>query len=175
MKILLVIDMLKDFMTREGVLYCGENSEKIIPFIKSKIEDFNKKGHKIIYLADSHKEDDKEFEMFPKHCVKGTKGAEILDDLYIKGAPIVEKTRYSGFYKTNLEKLISDEGKGNTEDIEVHVVGVCTNICVMYTVEELRNRDIKTIVYKKGVASFDEEAHKFALNQMKAVLGAEVI
>jgi nicotinamidase/pyrazinamidase len=45
----------------------------------------------------------------------------------------------------------------------------------MYTVEELRNRDIKTIVYKKGVASFDEEAHKFALNQMKAVLGAEVI
>jgi nicotinamidase/pyrazinamidase len=107
--------------------------------------------------------------------VEGTKGAEILDDLYIKGAPIVEKTRYSGFYNTNLEKLISDEGKGNTEDIEVHVVGVCTNICVMYTVEELRNRDIKTIVHKKGVASFDEEAHKFALTQMKDVLGAEVI
>ncbi|MDW7668913.1 MAG: isochorismatase family cysteine hydrolase [Bacillota bacterium] len=171
MKILLVIDMLKDFMDREGVLYCGEDSEKIIPFIKNKIKEFQKDDAPVIYIADNHQEHDKEFEMFPKHCVKGTEGAEILGELLIEDALVVKKSRYSGFFNTNLEELIYKYGK----NIEVHVVGVCTNICVMYTVEELRNRDIDTYVYKDGVASFDIKAHEFALKQMESVLGAKVV
>ncbi len=171
MKILLVIDMLKDFMDSEGVLYCGKESEKIIPFIKNKIQRFQEDDSPVIFIADSHKENDKEFEMFPKHCVKGSEGAEILEELLIENAPVVKKSRYSGFYGTNLEELLYSYGK----DIEVHVVGVCTNICVMYTVEELRNRDIKTFVHKDGVASFDEKAHEFSLSQMESVLGAEII
>jgi len=171
MKILLIIDMLKDFMDSEGALYCGEKSEKIIPFIKNKIQEFQNDKSPIIFIADSHKENDKEFEMFPKHCVKGSKGAEVLEELFVEDITIIKKSRYSGFYNTKLEKLIYSHGK----DIEVHVVGVCTNICVMYTVEELRNRDIKTYVYKDGVASFDPAAHEFALNQMESVLGAEIL
>jgi len=163
--------MLKDFMDSEGVLYCGEDSDKIIPFIKNKIQEFKDDESKVIFIADSHKENDKEFEMFPKHCVKGSDGGKILEELIIENAPVVKKSRYSGFYGTNLEELLYSYG----DDIEVHVVGVCTNICVMYTVEELRNRDIKTYVYKDGVASFDEKAHEFALSQMKSVLGAEII
>jgi|SRR6056297_132897 len=171
MKILLIIDMLKDFMDRDGVLFCGEDSKKIIPFIKNKINKFKSDNFPIIFIADSHEEDDKEFEMFPKHCVKGSKGAEILEELFFKDAPVLKKSRYSGFFNTKLEELLYSYGS----DIEVHVVGVCTNICVMYTVEELRNRDIKTYVYKDGVASFDPAAHEFALNQMESVLGAEIL
>ncbi len=171
MKILLVIDMLKDFMDSEGVLYCGEDSEKIIPFIKNKIQEFQKDDAPVIYIADSHQKHDEEFEMFPRHCVTGTEGAEILEELLMEDALVVEKSRYSGFFNTNLEELINRYGK----NVEVHVVGVCTNICVMYTVEELRNRDIKTYVYKDGVASFDVKAHEFALKQMESVLGAEVV
>ena len=171
MKILLVIDMLKDFMDSEGVLYCGEDSEKIIPFVKNKIQEFKDDNYPVIFIADSHKENDKEFEMFPKHCIKGSEGAKILEELLIEDALVVKKSRYSGFFNTKLEELICSYGK----NVGVHVVGVCTNICVMYTVEELRNRDIKTYVYKDGVASFDLEAHEFALNQMESVLGAEII
>jgi len=163
--------MLKDFMDSEGVLYCGEDSEKIIPFVKNKIQEFKDDNYPVIFIADSHKENDKEFEMFPKHCIKGSEGAKILEELLIEDALVVKKSRYSGFFNTKLEELICSYGK----NVGVHVVGVCTNICVMYTVEELRNRDIKTYVYKDGVASFDLEAHEFALNQMESVLGAEII
>ena len=79
------------------------------------------------------------------------------------------KTRYSGFFRTGLSKILED-----LQPEAVHVVGVCTNICVLYTVEELRNRDYRAIVYQKGVASFDEEAHRWALKQMQAVLGVEL-
>src|SRR6056297_1458755 len=163
--------MLKDFMDSEGVLYCGEDSDKIIPFVKNKIQEFKDDNYPVIFIADSHKENDKEFEMFPKHCIKGSEGAKILEELLIEDALVVKKSRYSGFFNTKLEELICSYGK----NVGVHVVGVCTNICVMYTVEELRNRDIKTYVYKDGVASFDLEAHEFALNQMESVLGAEII
>jgi len=42
-------------------------------------------------------------------------------------------------------------------------------------VESLRNRDYTVRVHKQGVASFDDEAHEFALKQMETVLGAEVV
>ena len=40
MKALFVIDMLKDFINKDGALYCGEQCRKIIPFVKGKIEEF---------------------------------------------------------------------------------------------------------------------------------------
>lgn len=42
---------------------------------------------------------------------------------------VIKKTRYSGFYETELDAVL----KGNLID-KVEVVGVCTSICVMDTV-----------------------------------------
>lgn len=159
--------MLKDFCTKEGSLslnIAGDvYAEEIIPFVVEKVKDFDD----VIFICDNHKSDDLEFARFPLHCVEGTEGAELIEELQpFKGkGTIVLKQRYSGFFDTDLEKII--EGYE-----EFHIVGVCTNICVLYTVEELCNRDKKVILYEKGVASFDQEAHRFALRQMKEVLGA---
>lgn len=166
-KALLIIDMLKDFCVKDGILaldYKGNTyAQPIIPFIAAKASEFKD----IIFICDSHDKDDVEFQRFPKHCIRGTEGAEIIDELKeIKGT-IITKQRYSGFYNTQLAQLIDSFD-------EVHVVGVCTNICVLYTVEELCNRDKKVVVYSDGVASFDPEAHQFALKQMEQVLGAEI-
>ena len=170
-KALLVIDMLKDFIDPDGKLYCGDSSREIIPYVQKLVESFKIAGNDVLFICDSHDENDIEFEKFPAHCVQDTDGAQVVEELngYVDGN-IIRKARYSAFYNTKLEKLLK---KGNYE--EVHVVGVCTNICVMYTVEELCNRDINTIVHIKGVQSFDSEAHKFALQQMKYVLGAKVV
>jgi nicotinamidase-related amidase len=109
--------------------------------------------------------------MFPKHCVKGTRGAEIIDELSVKENDIIiSKTRYSGFYDTNLDKVLKDK-----KIEEVEVVGVCTSICVMDTVGDLRNRDYPVIVRKDGVADFDEEAHLFSLKRMEKIYGAKVL
>ncbi len=173
MDVLLVIDMLNDFIEPDGALYCGPAAEKIVPFVAEKVNQFRTEGKPMIFVADSHEPDDKEFAMFPPHCIMGTQGAQVWGSLWKEGDPLIRKTRYSAFYGTEMDDLLGSYRKEGP--LNVHVVGVCTNICVMYTVEELRNRDIRTIVYKDGVASFDEAAHDFALSQMESVLGAELV
>jgi len=54
------------------------------------------------------------------------------------------------------------------------LVGVCTNICVLYTACDARMRTYDVTVLRDAVASFDPEAHDFALEQMENVLGVEV-
>jgi len=168
---LLIIDMLNDFVNPDGVLYCGERARKIIPYIIELTNTKRKNGAVIIYLADNHAPDDKEFQRFPPHCLKGTKGAEVVSEL--KPAPqdyIVPKQRFSGFFKTNLEEILQKE-----DITTVHVVGVCTSICIMETVSDLCDRDYEVYVHKKGVADFDERAHTFALERMEKILGAKVV
>jgi len=170
-KVLIVVDMLDGFLRPGRALYCGPPSEAIIPFIRRKLEEYGQSGEPVIFVADNHDPDDLEFQRFPKHCVGGSKESEVVSELQglAKNSIYLPKKRYSAFYGTDLEKRL----KKLRPDL-VEVVGVCTNICVLYTVEELRNRDIPTRVYRQGVASFDNEAHEWALKQMQSVLGAEV-
>lgn len=170
MKALLIIDMIKDFINTDGALYCGDTSRKIIPFIQAKIAEFQRSDDLIVFICDSHEEDDLEFKMFPKHSVAGTEGAEIIDELPVREKDvIVRKKRYSAFYGTNLDVILKE-----SDVSEVAVVGVCTSICVMDTAGDLRNRDYEVIVFKKGVADFDQKAHQFALERMSNVYGAKV-
>ncbi len=171
MKALFVIDMLKDFLEKDGALFCGESSREIIPFVKHKIQEFHESGDLVVFICDSHQEDDLEFDMFSKHSVAGTPGAEIIDELAVKpGDVIIRKTRYSAFFHTDLDQRL----QGRNID-EVHVVGVCTSICIMDTVGDLRNRDLKTVVFEAGVADFDPEAHRFSLQRMQKIYGATIL
>ena len=53
--------------------------------------------------------------------------------------------------------------------------GVCTDICVMHTTADARNRDYAVEVASDAVASFDEEAHKWALQHIERILGAKLV
>jgi len=174
-RVLLVIDMLADFLEPSGGLYCGAEAEKIVPFVRGKIDEVIADGGSVIFICDAHEPDDIEFRRFPAHCVKGSGGAEVVEPLRIPnagGARVfnVYKARYSGFYGTRLEDILKE-----LDPAEVEVTGVCTNICVLYTVEELCNRDYAVKVYREGVASFDPGAAAWALDQMEKVLGARVV
>ncbi len=170
-RVLLVIDMLKDFVYDDGALTCGKPAQEIVPYIQKLLAEFRAGGDKIIYLADAHSPDDPEFEMFPPHCIAGTPGAEVIDELKPQpGDLLIHKTRYSGFFRTNLEQVLEE-----LKPDEVHVVGVCTSICVLFTVADLRNRFYPTFVHEKGVADFDPEAHRFSLKHMDKVLGAKIV
>lgn len=174
-RVLLVIDMLNDFIDNNGSLYCGPSAANIVDRVAALVNNFITKDEPIIFIMDAHEPDDLEFTRFPKHCVKGTPGAEIIAELASiaqtgQQVKMIKKNRYSGFYNTDLEELLHQ-----LKPVEVHVVGVCTNICVLYTVEELCNRNYKVVVHRDAVASFDEEAHKWALKQMESVLGATIV
>ena len=167
---LIVVDMLNDFIDEKGALYCGQSARDIIPFVRLRLEAHRRAGSLVVFLHDAHAEDDLEFEKFPKHCVAGTWGSRIIDELAPQeGEKVLSKTRYSGFYGTDLENILEDYSPENVE-----VVGVCTSICVMDTVGGLANRDYKTAVPAAGVADFDAEAHRFALQRMERLYGATI-
>lgn len=163
--------MLKDFIEVDGALETGEPGRAIVNFIKEKIIEYRSKGYPIIYICDSHEIDDKEFDMFPPHCIRNTDGSEIIRELEVlEEDKIIKKRRYSAFYGTDLDLYLREKGVD-----EISLVGVCTNICVLYTAADGRNISYKVNVYKDGVASFDIEAHKFALKELKTTLGCNII
>ncbi|NLP17507.1 MAG: cysteine hydrolase [Firmicutes bacterium] len=167
---LLVIDMLNDFILPEGSLSVGPAGEAIVPLIAQQIKEFREAGEPVIYICDHHRAEDPEFEMFPPHCVQGTPGAEIVEALApVEGELVIFKRRYSAFFATQLDLCLREMGI-----VELLLVGVCTNICVLYTACDARMRTYDVTVLKDAVASFDEEAHDFALAQMENVLGVEV-
>lgn len=174
-RVLLVVDMLNDFIRQDGALYCGERAEEIVPFVEGKVREFVSLGLPVIFIIDAHDPQDLEFKRFPPHCIYGSEGSDVIRELKAQVeeysfAIRVPKNRYSGFFKTNLNSILRD-----LDPKTVEVVGVCTNICVMYTVEELCNRDFDVVVHRDGVTSFDQEAHQWAIKQMSEVLGARVV
>ncbi len=174
MKALMLIDIQNDFAKKGGALYF-DGAENVIPKAVELVKEFKSKGYPIIYTRDFHDEDDYEFKIWGTHCVGGTYGSEFVDELkkelegYEKAIEI-RKKRYSAFYETNLENILKE-----LKPEEIHIVGLVTHICVMFTVEELRNRGYETYVHKDGVDSFDKELHNSALRIMKEVLLAKVI
>ncbi len=167
---LIVADMLNDFLDPKGCLYMGAQAREIIPFVAEKIAAFRTQGV-VIYACDAHAPGDREFLYFPPHAVKGSWGSQIIPELApAPGDYRVDKTRYSAFAQTNLDDILKAE-----QVVVVHVVGVCTSICILETVKELFDRDIPGVVFRQGVADFDPEAHTFALRQMARLFGTKVV
>ncbi len=170
-KALLIIDMLHDFLDKEGSLYIGTNSNKVIQNVMARLKEWRQKESHVIYILDRHLRQDSEFEMFPAHCLAGEWGGEIVDELAPqKEDYLIYKRRYSAFYGTDLDLTLREN---NVQKLEL--AGVCTNICVLYTAADARMRHYDVTVRKSCVASFDQEAHVFALKEMKKTLGINVI
>ena len=165
----LVIDMLRGFLEEGYPLYGGENASRIIPNIRNLLEQELARSSRVFFICDKHDPDDLEFRMFPPHCVAGTAGAEIIPELTKYPGEIIAKKRYSGFFGTSLEARLKE-----LQPEKIIVCGVLTNICVLHTVADARNRDYSVAVPVDGVASSDEEAHRFALAHMEKVLGAKL-
>jgi nicotinamidase-related amidase len=81
----------------------------------------------------------------------------------------MDKTRYSAFAGTDLEIKLRERGIN-----EVHLVGVCTDICVLHTAVDAYNKGFKIVVHREAVASFNQAGHEWALGHFEQSLGAIV-
>jgi len=167
---LLVVDMLVGFLEAGHNLYCGDDARGIIPNVKRLIEDEQARGSKVFFICDTHDPDDLEFRMFPEHCLRGTREAEVIPELAGYEGELLRKRRYSAFYETELENSLAE-----LRPEKVIICGVCTDICVMHTAADARNRDYPVEVHRDCVATFDPEAHRYALQHMEKILGASVV
>ncbi len=168
----LVVDMLKGFLEPGHNLYCGDGCREIIPNISGLLEREREAGSRIVFICDSHDPEDLEFQMFPRHCVKGTAEDEVIPELaeFVTGASVIPKNRYSGFFNTGLASELAEVAPER-----LIVCGVCTDICVLHTTADASNRDYPVEVPTDCVASFDADPHRWALMHMERVLGARLV
>ena len=168
----LVVDMVRGFLEPGHNLYCGDDARSIIGPVRELLRREADNDAAILFISDHHLPDDLEFQMFPVHCVIGTEEPEVIPELseWVTEANVVPKNRYSGFFNTDLSERLAA-----LEPDKVIIYGVCTDICVMHTTSDARNRDYAVEILEDCVASFDGEAHRWALGHIEMILGARVV
>ena len=166
----LVVDMLRAFLEEGNPLYAGEQARRIIPDVQRLIERELAQGSQIFFICDHHDPDDLEFKMFPPHAIAGTAGAEVIPELAKYPGETIPKRRYSAFFDTLLEARLKELKPG-----KLIICGVLTDICVLHTTADARNRDYEVEIPVDCVASSEETAHHFALEHMEKVLGAKLV
>lgn len=145
---ILIVDMLNDFCKPGGAMVL-EGSAVIFDPISQLVEAFRKNRHPVIYVNDCHRPGcyDKEFEKRTPHCIDGTWGAGVIDELKPQeGDYCVKKRRFSGFFQTDLDLILRELGIQT-----VVVTGVVTNICVRSTCHDAFFRGYKVVVPKDCV------------------------
>lgn len=170
LKALIIIDMLNDFVNKDAPLKVPGIENTIKP-IKREIKKIRHSGDHVIYLCDSHTEDDSEFEYFPPHAIKGSPGSEIIDELSPESSDIIiNKKYYSGFYKTDLEDTLNKKGCNS-----VIICGCVINICVLFTAVDAFMRGLDVTVIRDAVASFNKEDHDYMIRYFKEILKIRVL
>lgn len=164
--------MLNDFVL-EGAPLEVPDTRTIIPIIKDEIEMARASGKPVIYICDAHEPEDKEFKKFgwPAHAVKGTRGAEVVNELKPgRGDIVIRKSTYSGFYRTNLDETLKRLGIDS-----LRLTGDVTHICVLFTASDAVLRDYEVTVVEDGVAGLSREDHDAALRIMRNVMAVKIM
>ena len=179
-KALLVIDYTNDFVATDGALTCGAPGQALESYIAKLTTQFIDDAQYVVFACDLHEKQDPyhpETALFPPHNIRGTAGRKLygrLQDVYEAHAALshvkwMDKTRYSSFAGTELFIRLQERGIQ-----ELHLVGVCTDICVLHTAVDAYNLGFRIVVHEQGVASFNEAGHTWALEHFKHSLGATV-
>ena len=164
-KILIVVDMQNDFI--DGALGTKE-AEQIVEPVMHKIKEYNTGN--IYATRDTHGTEylsTQEGKNLPvEHCMKGTKGWEIRAEIaeLLDGAVIVDKPSFGSL---ELAELLYEENK--KEELEMELVGLCTDICVVSNAILLKAKmpEVKISVDASCCAGVTPESHAAALETMK--------
>ena len=165
---IIVIDVINDFVS--GALG-SERAAKIVPSIHRLLHRAREEEVPVVYVTDAHlPEGDREFDVWPRHAVDGSKGARVVDALRPEaGDHHVKKRRYSGFYATGLDALLRELGVDT-----VVLTGLVTNICVQHTAADAFFRGYRVVVPRDCVEAPTDEAQETSLGYMEQMYGAEI-
>lgn len=160
MDALVVVDMQKEWIDDIW------QKEKIIENCVRLVKHFNNKHQLVVCLQDYHtNQKDKEFERWGPHAMAGTVKAELIDELDGLPHKRVRKTRYSGFFNTNLAKLLREN-----KVKRVYICGIFTGHCVLGTAIDAYQEDFDVVVVKdaSGTSNKTEQEHSLAVIQKLA-------
>ena len=168
---LIVVDMQNDFVKEGGTLVIPAASDTI-PNIRGLLDRAREAGAKIVYTQDTAFEDDPEFDIWPEHCLQGTWGWEIVEELQpLAGDLVCPKNRYDGFYGTWLDHFLS-----NLWGIQnVIIVGTVANICVLHTAASAGLRWYHVVMPADGISALTQFDQALTLHQVSGLYTGTVV
>ena len=164
-KILVVVDMQNDFV--DGSL----GTKEAVGIVENVVEEIKKyRTEDIFATRDTHPEnylETQEGKHLPVvHCVKNTNGWEINKEVaaVLKDAKIIDKPKFGS--KDLAEEITKIAEK---EEVEVTLVGLCTDICVVSNALLIKAYlpEISVKVIASCCAGVTPESHEAALTTMK--------
>lgn len=178
---LLIIDYTNDFVAPDGALTAGKPAQDIASTIVTLADQFLAQKQFIILPTDLHVANDPfhpESKLFPPHNLADSRGrafygplanwyAEHQDSPYVYA---FAKNRYSAFANTNLDNFLRER-----QITDLHLTGVCTDICVLHTAVSAYNLNYPLTIHQKAVATFTPNGQEWALAHFKNSLGATIV
>ena len=163
---ILVVDMLNDFVT--GALTC-DRGKAIVPATAELLDAARAAGVPVIFCNDAHiKGIDRELKLLGYHAIAGTPGAQVIPELKVSDKDyVVPKRRYSGFFQTDLDILLTELGVKT-----VVMTGLHTHMCVRHTSADAYCLGYDVVVAKEATNSFTEEDYLNGLAYLKTCYGA---
>jgi biuret amidohydrolase len=170
---LVMIDMQGDFLD-DGAPCFLPGGRSVLPALLPVLAECRAAGMPIVHVRTVWQPDGVDRSLFTTSEIlqerglrNGEAGTEIIKELRpLAGEYVVDKTRYSGFFQTNLESLLRS----------LHLTylifgGVATNFCVRSTVQDACYRDFFSIVLSDCTTTFTETAHLQTLEDIDMGFG----
>lgn len=150
MKVLLVVDLQRDFTNPTGSLYVF-GTEHIVGQVEWLMTDYDQ----VVLTQDWHPEETTHWGKWPKHCIAGTTGArfdvdiedgiehllnngDFADPEIIQKGTLPNEDGYSAFFSVSDDGDLRSTGLGDKlvswGATEVHICGTAGDICVDATV-----------------------------------------
>lgn len=176
------VDVQQDFVLPGGKLYVP-GAEKLLPNIR-RLTDAARQGRVfLVSHGDFHAPNDPEFKTFPPHCVKGTRGAELLPEALADkiarvpneaGAEIPQDL--SNYQQVLLEKQTLDIFKTRHGDELLHrlgndaefvVFGVVTEYCVRLAAKGLLERGRRVAIVQDAIETLKKDDGEKTLAELR--------
>ena len=152
---IIIVDMLEG--NYDAIRKGEKEEEKIVPHVRDFLKTCRGIGIPVIFACDSFLKEDFIFRGRMKpHALRGTDGTRPLSDLEPQATDIIlEKRRFSAFFKTDLDQTL------RTLQIDtVAIGGVNTHFCVLATAFDAVCNDFNTIILEDLSAAYKKEIHE---------------
>jgi len=183
------VDVQRDFVLPGGKLYVP-GAEKLLPNIERLTNAARQGKVFLVSHGDFHTPNDPEFKIFPPHCIKGTRGSQLVpeamtesvitvpnepdaklpDDLSPYQQILLEKQTLSIFESRHADALVQRLGN----QAEFVVFGVVTEYCVSFAVKGLLERGRRVAVVQDAIETLKLQDGEKSITEFQR-MGARLI
>ncbi len=155
-----VVDMLEDTCAEGAGFPVTAHARAMLPRLSALLGEARARRLPVVFACDSFLPGDFLFRgrMRP-HSIRGTAGARVVSDLAPEpGDMVLEKRRFSAFFKTDLDQTLRTLGCD-----AIAVAGIATNVCVLSTVLDGLSHDFEVVWLSDCTAAHRPEVHAATL------------